>query len=92
MRVHEARLGREISDCRLVIRELESTRTTPLFPHLARVLQACCDDEVAHRDDARQRHQTGSGTDEGVGGLLAQLWGWVVARGSASAVAVARIV
>lgn len=54
-----------------------------LFPELRALLPQCHEDEVEHRDEARDLHGGGMG-------WLLRAWGWVVGSGSAAAVAAAK--
>jgi ubiquinone biosynthesis monooxygenase Coq7 len=54
-----------------------------IFPELRAMLARCQEEEVHHRDEARERHA-------GVVGALLRGWGWMVGVGSEAAVAAAR--
>ncbi len=54
-----------------------------IHPALRAMLARCQEEEVHHRDEARERHA-------GVVGALLRGWGWMVGLGSEAAVAAAR--
>lgn len=56
------------------------------YPELCRLLRACCEDEVHHKEDARERWLA-PGEERP---LWAKLWAKVVGAGSGAAVAVCR--
>lgn len=63
--------------------QLDELVTQPEWAALRRRLQAFCDDEVAHRDDATDRLQKGSG-------VVARVWAAMVDTGSHVGVFLAR--
>lgn len=65
------------------IEQIRALEDESRFDPLREVLQDFCNDEVDHRDDAKERLET----DEG---LLRRAWIWLVGAGSAVGVRVAR--
>lgn len=63
--------------------QIERLSSDGSYPEIRRLLEACRDDEIRHRDDARGRLRTPDG-------VLMRTWRWLVAAGSAAAVVLAR--
>lgn len=63
------------------------------YPELVKLLKACCDDEVHHKNDARARWVKAAGgemEEEKEPSVYARVWSWVVEKGSEGAVAVCK--
>lgn len=65
------------------LEQIKRFRTRPSLTPLAERLQAFCDDEIAHRDDAAGRLSDNQG-------IAARLWQTTISAGSAAGVALAR--
>jgi ubiquinone biosynthesis monooxygenase Coq7 len=72
------------------IHPLEARQPSNPYPALTSALKQFCSDEVAHAQDAADRYGFQRLHRDLGDHSLARLWSWVVAKGSAAAVAVAK--
>lgn len=63
--------------------QLDRLDAEGIHPEIRALLAHCQEEEIHHRDEARELH--GGGT-----GLLLRAWGWIVGSGSAAAVVAAK--
>ena len=65
------------------LKQIDRLKAEASYPELRTLLEKCRDDEINHRDEARDAKSTGSG-------LFLRGWCWLVGKGSKYAVILAR--